>query len=167
MDADALPQDLTGALVVAVEDSPAAREALRWAAALATALDRPLHAVTVWNFVRGHAPHDAHPDETPSAARWQAEAERRLQALVAEEVTTPVQLLTLHGNTVPTLLAVAAVADHLVVGSRGRGGFAGLVLGSTSDQLVRYAACPVTVAGRGGTDRGRARADESGARRTS
>ena len=46
----------------------------------------------------------------------QAEAERGLQALVAEEVSTPVQLLALHGNTVPTLLAVAPVipmiTDH-------------------------------------------------------
>lgn len=154
MDADALPQDLTGALVVAVEDSPAAREALRWAASLATALDRTLHVVTVWNFVRGRAPQDENPDGTPNMARWQAEAERGLQALVAEEVSTPVRQLALHGNTVPTLLAVAAVADHLVVGTRGRGGFAGLLLGSTSDQLVRYAGCPVTVVGRGDTGRG-------------
>ena len=149
MDADALPQDLTGALVAAVEDSPAARQALRWAAALAIALDRPLHVVTVWNFVRGRAPQGENPDAAPSTERWQAEADRRLRELVAEEVTTPVQQHALHGNTVPTLLAVAAVADHLVVGSRGRGGFAGLLLGSTSDQLVRYGACPVTVAGRG------------------
>jgi len=153
MDADALPQDLTGALVVAVEDSPAAREALRWAAALATALDRPLHVLTVWNFVRGRAPQGEDRNATPNLARWQAEAERGLQALVAEEVATPVRQLALHGNTVPTLLAVAAVADHLVVGTRGRGGFTGLLLGSTSDQLVRYADCPVTVVGRGDTRR--------------
>lgn len=151
MDADAIPQELTGALVVAVEDSPAAREALRWAADLATALDRPLHVVTVWNFVRGRAPKDEDRNASPNLARWQAEAERGLAALVAEEVTTPVRQVALHGNTVPTLLAVAAVADHVVVGTRGRGGFTGLLLGSTSDQLVRYANCPVTVVGRGDT----------------
>lgn len=150
-----LPQDLRGALVVAVEDSPAAREALRWAADLATGLGRPLTVVSVWNFVNGRRPEDADGDEGPTLGRWQERAEADLAALVAEELpgTTATQLV-LHGNTVPTLLAVAALAGHLVVGTRGRGGFAGLLLGSTSDQLVRYAGCPVTVVGRGDRRRG-------------
>lgn len=152
MDTPVLPQDLRGALVVAVEDSPAAREALRWAADLAAGLGRPLHVVSVWNLVNGRRPRDADGNETPTLGRWQERAEADLAALVAEELpgSTATQLV-LHGNTVPTLLAVSALAGHLVVGTRGRGGFAGLLLGSTSDQLVRYADCPVTVVGRGDT----------------
>lgn len=149
-----LPEDLTGALVAAVDDSPPAREALRYAATMAADARRPLHVVSVWNFVIGSAP-DSHPDEPPTEAAWQAEAERRLAALLAEELGDSADLdvrpLAVHGNPTPTLVAVSEVAGHLVVGSRGRGGFTGLLLGSTSEQLIRHACCPVTVVRQGCT----------------
>ena len=149
-----LPQELTGALVAAVDDSPPAREALRYAATMAAEAGKPLHVVLVWNFVIGAAP-DKSQDESPSEAAWQQESERRLAALVAEEVgdrsDVEVRPVALHGNPTPTLLAVSKVAGHLVVGSRGRGGFAGLLLGSTSEQLIRHAECPVTVVRQGCT----------------
>lgn len=152
MDITGLPDDLRGALVAAVDDSPAAREALRWAATLATGLGRPLHVLAVWNFITGTAPADQGPDASPSLERWQAEAERRLAELVQQEAPgADVRPLALHGNTTPVLLAVSEVAEHLVVGTRGRGGFSGLLLGSTSEQLVRHARCPVTVVRHGGT----------------
>lgn len=152
MRASDLPDDLRGALVVAVDDSPPAREALRWAAGLATGLDRTLHVLSVWNFITGTAPSDQAADETLSLERWQAEAERRLAALVAEELgDAEVRPVVLHGNTTPVLLATSELADHLVVGSRGRGGFTGLLLGSTSEQVVRHGSCPVTVVRHGCT----------------
>ena len=43
------------------------------------------------------------------------------------------------------LLGVAKGADLLVVGSRGRGSLAGMLLGSTSQQVVHHASCPVVV----------------------
>ena len=154
MTATPLPEDLRGALVAAVDDSAAAREALRYAARMATDAGRPLHVVMVWNFVRGPAPVQ-HRDTPPSEAQWQAEAESRLGRLVAEELGNDPALElhphALHGNTVPVLLAVSELSEHLVVGSRGRGGFSGLLLGSTSDQLVHYARSPVTVVRQGCT----------------
>ena len=149
-----LPEDLTDALVVAVDDSAPAREALRYAATMAGDARRPLHVVSVWNFVRGPAPQPT-PDAPPSEPAWQAEAEQRLLELVEQEVGQrqglAVHTHALHGNTVPTLLAVSEVARHMIVGSRGRGGFSGLLLGSTSEQLVHYARSPVTVVREGCT----------------
>ncbi len=149
-----IPEELENALVVAVDDSPAAREALRYAASMAREAGSPLSVVTVWNFVRGPAP-EAQPDVGPSVEAYQAEAERRLADLVAQELGDQpgieVRQLALHGNTVPTLLEVCQRARHVVVGSRGRGGFSGLLLGSTSEQLVHYAGSPVTVVREGCT----------------
>jgi nucleotide-binding universal stress UspA family protein len=149
-----LPEQLRDALVVAVDDSAPAREALRYAASMAKESGRALHVVSVWNFVRGPAPVQD-PDAGPTEAAWQAEAERRLRDLVDEELgaepALDVHPLALHGNTVPVLLAVSELARHLVVGSRGRGGFSGLLLGSTSEQLMHYAHSPVTVVRQGCT----------------
>ncbi len=148
-----LPDHVTGALVVAVDDSPPALEALRFAGELAEGLGQPLIVLSVWNFVNGHGP-TAQGDEPPSEAAWQNEAEHRLDALVAANPLPGVEVrpAVVHGNTTPTLLAASHVAHHLVIGSRGRGGFAGLLLGSTSDQLVRHASCPVTVVRRASSE---------------
>lgn len=144
----ALPPTLRDALVVGVDDSPSAREALHFAADLAAGLGQPLHVVWAWNFVTGDAPRQA-PDEPPSEQAWQREAERRLGLLLDEELSgrddLDVRRVVLHGNTVPTLLAVSELATHLIVGSRGRGGFGALLLGSTGEQLVHHARCAVTI----------------------
>jgi nucleotide-binding universal stress UspA family protein len=148
MDATDLPADLLDALVVAVDDSPSSRGALRFGADLAAGLGRPLHVLSAWNFITGAAPQQD-PDAPPSVSAWQAEAERRLAAMLSEELSDrpglDVRPVVVHGNTVPTLLAASELAAHLIVGNRGRGGFSALLLGSTSEQLVRHAACPVTV----------------------
>lgn len=145
-------EDLRGALVVAVDDSAPALEALRYAADLARRLGEPLGVVSVWNFVNSPRPPGSG-DELPLEADWQAAAEQRLAALLDEHGGEGVDLrpVVVHGNTAPVLLAVSQVARHLFLGSRGRGGFAGLLLGSTSDQLVHHASCPVTVVRRAPT----------------
>ena len=150
-----IPDALHGAFVAAVDDSPASREALRCAGVLAAEQGRPLHVVSVWNFVIGPAPADRDRDAPASEALWQAEAERRLALLVEQELGgrggVEVQTHALHGNPAPTLIELSRCARHLVVGSRGRGGFTGLLLGSTTDQLLHHAECPVTVVRRGCT----------------
>ena len=154
MTTKSVPEDLRDALVVAVDDSVPAREALRYAASMASESGRTLHVVSVWNFVMGPAPVQER-DSPPSEAQWQAEAEQRLTRLVTEELggqrELEIAIHALHGNTVPVLLAVSELARHLVLGSRGRGGFSGLLLGSTSEQLMHYARSPVTVVRQGTT----------------
>jgi nucleotide-binding universal stress UspA family protein len=146
--ADELAESLKGTLVVAVDGSAASVAVLLFADALAGRLAEPLDVVLAWNFVRGRAvPHAAVDDDLERA--WQRDAEDLLQGSVGAALPAPraagLRLHAVHGNTVPVLLAVSRSAAHLIIGSRGRGGFAGLLLGSTSEQLLRHAECPVTV----------------------
>ena len=65
---------------------------------------------------------------------------------VADDVTgVDVDLRVLEGDTSAVLLERAKGADLLVVGSRGLGGFRGLLLGSVSQQCVQHATSPVVV----------------------
>ena len=59
--------------------------------------------------------------------------------------SVPVTVITATGQPAAVLIHESEVADHLVVGCRGMGGFGRLMLGSVSTQVVHHAACPVTV----------------------
>ena len=64
---------------------------------------------------------------------------------LGENPTVLAQPRVKHGRPAEVLIEQSAAADLLVVGTRGHGGFAGLVLGSVSQHVAAYAQCPVTV----------------------
>jgi nucleotide-binding universal stress UspA family protein len=78
-----------------------------------------------------------------------AEAERKLSELVAAAIADDqrvvVRTKVVRGEATKVLLAEAEDATLLVVGSRGRGSFAQLLLGSVSDRCAQHADCPVLV----------------------
>lgn len=78
---------------------------------------------------------------------WLGEARLRLDALSADLSHPPQRNIVRHGREVPTVLECAGDfgADHLIVGSHGRGWFERALLGSVSEGLVREASVPVTV----------------------
>ena len=84
------------------------------------------------------------------ALKWALEEGRRLLADAVtkagggEDVRQEVLIGEGHGPA-KALLDAASGADMLVVGSRGRGGFQGLLLGSVSQQVLHHAKCPVVV----------------------
>ena len=135
----------TGAVVVGVDGSPAAQRALAYAEQRAREAAAELHVLYAWRpFESPWPPHE--PGIVPALEEFEAHAAARLAELcrgVAPDLTV-VQRLVREGAG-PALIAASTTAGEVVVGSRGRGGFAGLLLGSTSAQVVRHASCPVTV----------------------
>lgn len=133
-------------VLVGVDGSTGSRAALRWAAAEAADHGADLVVVHVWEPpllpATGSVPHGPAPD--PAGA-----AEELLVGIVTEELgqDPPVRVRprTRQGHPAEVLIEESVESDLLVVGTRGRGGFAGLVLGSVSQHVAAYARCPVTV----------------------
>ena len=143
-----MQEQVHDALVVAVDASPPAAEALRFAADLARRTGEDLHVLMVWNVLIGPAPQTSGGAPATEQDR-QAEAERVLAAFVDETLDgtdgPAVHQHAVHANVDALLREMSATAKHIVVGSRGRGGVADMVLGSVSAELVDHARCPVTV----------------------
>jgi len=137
-----------GKVVVGVDGSAGSRAALQWAAEEARTRGAVLEAVIVWQY----------PALTtmpafgvlPPADEMNAEAKAALAAVLEEEHLLSSPELTVleaitQGPPAAGLLEAAKDADLLVVGSRGHGGFTGLLLGSVSQHCLTHSRCPVVV----------------------
>jgi nucleotide-binding universal stress UspA family protein len=135
-------------IVVGVDGSPASRKALTWAAAEAAAHHADLHVLNVWEHTlmppAGSVTVSEHyvPDDSQRTAD---QLVKIISEELGEEPPVFVQPRVKQGNPAKVLIEESADADMLVVGTRGHGGFAGLVLGSVSQHVAAYASCPVTV----------------------
>ena len=135
-------------IVVGVDGSKPSRTALAWAAAEAADHGSDLVVVNVWEHTlmppAGSVSVSEHYVPDPS----QRTADDLVQVIkeeLGEEPSVRVQPRVKQGSPAKVLIEESANADLLVVGKRGHGGFAGLVLGSVSQHVAAYAKCPVTV----------------------
>lgn len=146
--------DATRAVVVGVDGSPASMHALRWAVDEARLRGVRLTAIYAYRSLREAAPFDAFSsidqqqlDELESHATDTALA--KLDTLLADAGdTSSVTIERRVESGTPGKVLTADAADErtlLVVGSRGRGGFRGLLLGSVSQQCLHHARGPVVV----------------------
>ncbi len=134
---------MTGEVVtVGVDASEGSVRALRWALREARLRGARLRAVLAWSYL-DQPKGSFDPAYGEDDARGQLDEALALVAGGADDVEIDPVLV----NDLPAraLLAAARDADLLVVGSRGLGGFKGLLLGSVSQQVVQHAPCPVVV----------------------
>ena len=130
-------------IVVGVDGSPRSLAALRRGAQLGAALSMPLEAVLTWDYPAMM--------DTYYTADWSFEedATKRLTAAVeaAFDGTPPdgLRQSVLQGPAARLLIERSKGAFMLVIGSRGHGGFVGLLLGSVSSVCATHAQCPVLV----------------------
>ena len=136
-------------VVVGVDDSEGARGALRFAAGLAASRGVRLVVVHGWDRFAWPGPDGTLP-ESPGDVDARQFAEQLLIQMVEEVLERRVEGLEIETRAIgapaaTALLGEADGASVLVVGSRGRGGFARLLLGSVGTQCLHHAPCPVVV----------------------
>ncbi|UUT34835.1 universal stress protein [Microbacterium elymi] len=129
-------------VLVGVDGSNSSIEALRYAARIAAALGSPLSVATAWTF---------HPLVSPYLSdSWSPERDAEMVLDTAIEsafadVPPPLNRAVLIGPAALTLIEESAYSAMLVLGSRGHGGFAGLLLGSVSAACAEHGHCPVLI----------------------
>ena len=132
-------------IIVGVDGSAPCREALRWGARIAEPTGASIEAIITWQVPAGMIGGSYVPVEWNPAD----EAEKVLSDAVEQAYGShrPAGLSThvREGEATQILLEESEHAEMLVVGSRGLGGFAGLLLGSVSAKCAEHARCPVLV----------------------
>ncbi|MFI9815878.1 universal stress protein [Saccharothrix variisporea] len=135
-------------VVVGVDGSTSATAAVRWAAAEAARLGVPLSIVHACLLVPARVPdpiavpREYHEAVLAQGRQWLAEAEKEALG-VAPELAVSTELLS--GDAAEVVVGRSASARLVVLGSRGLGGFTGLLVGSIAVALATHGHCPVVV----------------------
>ena len=140
-------RDAEGPVVVGVDDSPEAMAAVSFAVAEAVRRGTGLVAVHVWDatlMLMGGAGLWSG-DGTQISAALETMIDEVMRPYLDEHPDLQYRTLVLSGRAPNVLAEAAREASVLVIGSRGRHGFAGQLLGSTSRDVLREAECPVVV----------------------
>ena len=135
-------------IVVGVDGSGHSRKALERAAAEAAAHGAPLTVLTVHQAVRdvyGGISHYTDDASLTEKAREAAQAETDEVLAGLESRPASVTVTAVHGLPADELVKASQGADMLVLGRRGSGGFARLLIGSVTGQVAEHADCPVLI----------------------
>jgi len=133
----------TGRIVVGVDGSPCSIDALRWAARQGELTGATVDAVMSWEYPTSYGMEFGVLD-----VDWAANAQTALDTAVQQAFggdLDKINVRVLRGPPADVLETAAAGADLLIVGSRGHGAVAGMLLGSVSEHVVAHAPCPVVV----------------------
>jgi nucleotide-binding universal stress UspA family protein len=137
-------------VVVGVDGSEESKRALQWACEAASEHGAELLVVSAWT---PPPPQTAPPfgsfpwgaDTSQLTENAEAMLQKTLSEVLGDSPPVPVNARVAEGNAAKVLIDLAGSDDLLVVGSRGHGGFAGLLLGSVSQQVMAHAQCNVVV----------------------
>ena len=141
-------RDVSQRVVVAIDGSPASQDAVGFAFEFASRHGLALHALHAWEFPVFDAPGVTVPPTMALEEIEDDEIRVTAEALAGWAEKFPDVRLTseaVQGSAEQLVVDASANADLLVVGSRGRGGFTGLLLGSVSQAALHHAHCPVVV----------------------
>jgi nucleotide-binding universal stress UspA family protein len=144
----AAPEDDVRRVIVAVDGSDTANRALRWAVTEADVRGVPLVVLNAWHppYVGAEYAVAMNPtifEKSSTEVIDQAIASCDPDRVPVERV--PIERISAEGGPAQVILDTANADDLVVMGARGIGGFAGMVLGSVTNHVTRHAPCPVIV----------------------
>jgi len=133
-------------IVVGVDGSDSSKAALAWAIRQAQLTGAPLEAVMTWDYPISYGWMIV-PENVDLQADATAELEKVVKEATEDIVDPSVEITSrvVQGHPALVLMNEAADASLVVVGSRGHGEFAGMLLGSVSEHLSTHAPCPVLI----------------------
>jgi nucleotide-binding universal stress UspA family protein len=137
-------------IVVGVDGSDGSKQALEWAAAEAKLRELPLTVLLAWHIPSGLYAGGAWTALTPELKEdVERRANQRLEETCAAVGSAldglEVKCSVVRGLAPQALIEAAQKATMLVVGTRGHGGFVGLLLGSVSQQCAHHSPCPIVI----------------------
>jgi nucleotide-binding universal stress UspA family protein len=136
-------------IVVGVDGSSPSRGALVWAIREAAMKNSPLTVLTVHEVAAsGWGGLIVYPEDRDLAGQARKAAQEAADQAVhqiGEPKPPEVNVVATSGTPAAVLVEASRDADQLVLGSRGAGGFARLLMGSVSNEVVHHALCPITI----------------------
>jgi nucleotide-binding universal stress UspA family protein len=132
-------------IVVGVDGSKSSKEALAWAARQARMTGMPLLAVAAWDYPGSFGWSPPWPPDYDPARDAKEMLEETVREVLGEDPDVVISTAAVEGHPAPVLVELSKDAALVVVGCRGHGAFAGMLIGSVSEHLVTHARCPVLV----------------------
>jgi len=133
-----------GRIVVGVDGSESAQQALQWALHQAKLTGAVVVPVTAWGVPLYYGMSPSLDVDMSGPARKTSDAAIE-QAVETVGTGVPIEPHIVHGHAATALLNAALDADLLVVGTRGHAGFTEALLGSVAQRCTHFATCPVVV----------------------
>ncbi|SJM57699.1 Universal stress protein family [Arthrobacter rhombi] len=134
----------TKPVVVGIDGSNDSKAALQWAVEYGKRFDLPVYAVAVWELPLAFGNMATYPE---TGAQVEERTSKVLNEAVQEAVGADSGVLqrTERGHPAKTLVEISESAELLVLGTRGRGAFRGMLLGSVSQHCASHSKCPFVV----------------------
>jgi len=142
---DGLDEEVGRQIVVGLDGSECSLEALRWAAEQARLTRSPLRAVMTWEWPRTYGDPVVWPADVSFEDDARSVLHDSLEKVLGPEGADEVDAEVLEGHPSVVLRDESLRAALLVVGSRGHGEFAGMLIGSVSEFLATHSHCPVVI----------------------
>jgi nucleotide-binding universal stress UspA family protein len=131
-------------IIVGIDGSDFSKAALTWAAVQARLTGSPLEAVISWAFPTNLGYIGGLPD-IDFAGDAKATVEQTIHEVLGDHPGLEIRARVVEGHAALVLTELSANASLVVVGTRGHGGFVGLMIGSVSEYVAAHSHCPVVV----------------------